>query len=116
MAALASISNRLTTAQSQLLERTRILSLGMHPSAAATTQLVRALSGVKRELGRVGDEAELERAGLVVGGGNKGRSSQLDEDERALEELGERYDRLVEMLCKDEDGRERAKGLIREKR
>jgi syntaxin 8 len=116
MAALASISNRLTTAQSQLLERSRILSLGMHPSAAATTQIVRALAGVKKELSRVEDEAELERAGLVVGGGNKGRSAQLDEDERALEALGERYDRLVEMLGKDEDGRERAKGLVREKR
>lgn len=89
----------------------------MHPSAAATTQLVRGLSGVKRELGRVADEAELERAGLVVGGGgNKGRSAQLDEDERALEALGERYDRLVEMLGADEDGRERAKALVREKR
>ncbi|CAK9783125.1 hypothetical protein CC85DRAFT_284122 [Cutaneotrichosporon oleaginosum] len=116
MAAIASISNRLTTAQSQLLERTRIISLGMHPSAAATTQIVRALAGVKRELSRVADEAELERAGLVVGGGNRGRSSQLDEDERALDALGERYDRLVEMLGKDEDGRERAKALVREKR
>ncbi|BEJ11780.1 hypothetical protein CspHIS471_0202400 [Cutaneotrichosporon sp. HIS471] len=116
MAALASISNRLTTAQSQLLERSRILSLGMHPSAAATTQIVRTLGGVKRELSRVADEAELERAGLVVGGGNKSRSAQLDEDERALDSLGERYDRLVDMLGKDEDGRERAKGLVREKR
>ncbi|GMK56488.1 hypothetical protein CspeluHIS016_0303280 [Cutaneotrichosporon spelunceum] len=106
MAALASLSNRLTTTQSQLLERTRILSLGMRPSAATTAQIVRSLAGVKRDLAAAADEAELERAGLVVGavGGSRDEA----------EALGERYDRLVAMLD-DDDGRERARGLVRER-
>lgn len=111
---LASLSARLTTSQSQLLERTRVLSLGMVPSASSTTQLVRTLANVKKDLGKLSDEAELERAGLIVGG--KGAKSSRDTDDKALEELEERYDRLVEMLAADEDGRERSRPLVREKR
>lgn len=89
----------------------------MVPSASTTTQLVRTLANVKKDLDKLSDEAELERAGLIVGGSKaKASESNIDADEQALEELGNRYDRLVEMLAKDEDGRERAQPLMRPKR
>jgi syntaxin 8 len=108
---LASLSSRLTTAQSQLLERSRILSLGMVPSPSSSAALVRTLTGVRDELAKLSDEAALERDGLAVGSGKKSKK-----DDAALEELEARYDRLVDMLQADDDGRERAKALVRVRR
>lgn len=114
--AIASISNRLTSAQSQLLERSRILGLGMKPSPSSTQSLVRTLTQVRNDLAKLEGEAELEAAGLAVGGAGKKRSNSSGGDLAAIEELGSRYDRLVEMLQADEVGREKAKPLVRERR
>ncbi|WOO81983.1 putative syntaxin-8B [Vanrija pseudolonga] len=114
--AIASISNRLTSAQSQLLERSRILGLGMKPSPSSTQSLVRTLTQVRNDLAKLEGEAELEAAGLAVGGGGKKRSNLSGGDLAAIDELGGRYDRLVEMLQADEVGREKAKPLVRERR
>lgn len=112
---LAAISSRLTSAQSQLLERSRILSLGLVPSSSSTTSLVRTLTNVRKDLAKLDDEAALERTGLMVGR-TKSPVKSSAADQAALEELGDRYDRLVEMLQVDDDGRERAKALVRERR
>lgn len=114
-APLASISNRLTSAQAQLLERSRVISLGLVPSPSASTSLVRTLTAVRNDLAKAGDEMALERTGLTVGGASTGKG-RASSDATALDELEERYDRLVEMLQGDEDGRNRAKALVREKR
>jgi syntaxin 8 len=114
--AIASISNRLTSARSQLLERSRILGLGMKPSPSSTQSLVRTLTQVRNDLAKLEGEAELEAAGLAVGGAGKKRSNSSGGDLAAIEELGSRYDRLVEMLQADEVGREKAKPLVRERR
>jgi len=111
MSGLASLSSRLTSAQSQLLERSRILSLGLVPSPSSTTSLIRTLTNVRDDLAKAEDEAALERTGLSVGN-KKGSAPDL----AAIEELCARYDRLVDMLQADDDGRERAKSLVRVKR
>jgi syntaxin 8 len=107
MSHLVSLSSRLTSAQAQLLERSRILSLGLVPSPSSTTSLVRVLTGVRDDLAKAEDEAALERTGLSVGNGKAGG------DAAALDHLSARYDRLVEMLQADDDGWERAKTLVR---
>jgi syntaxin 8 len=114
--ALASISNRLTSAQAQLLERSRVLTLGLVPSPSATTSLVRTLTGVRNDLAKAEDEAALENNGLSVGGKAPRTGKRRASDALQLDELTARYDRLVEMLQADEDGRGRAKALVREKR
>lgn len=91
---LASISARLTSAQSALLERSRVISLGMTPSASSTHSLIRTLKNVKGDLDKV-PEAE---------------------DGAELRELETRYDRIIDMLSADDEGHERAKDLRRERR
>ncbi|KAL7418460.1 hypothetical protein Q5752_006918 [Cryptotrichosporon argae] len=118
---VASLSARLTTTSSLLLERSRILSLSLTPSAASSAQIFRNLAGLRADLARL-DEAALERGGLSVGGGSTGGAGRArakdaeSEAGRAIRELGERYDRLVEMLEEDEVGREKARSLKREPR
>lgn len=91
---LTSISARLTSAQSALLERSRVISLGMTPSASSTHSLVRTLRNVKGDLDKVPES----------------------EDGDELRELETRYDRIIDMLAADDEGRERAKDLRRERR
>lgn len=91
---LTTISARLTSAQSALLERSRVISLGMTPSASSTHSLVRSLKNAK---------ADLEMA--------------LDTDDGdELRDLETRYDRIIDMLSADDEGRERASALARERR
>lgn len=110
---LTSIQSRLTTTSTLLLERGRILSLNLPPSASSTAQITRNLTTLRTELAKLEDEVELEAAGLAVGGKRKGKATE-GELERALNEAAERYDRLLEMLEEDDTGRERAKNLKRE--
>lgn len=91
---LTTISARLTSAQSALLERSRVISLGMTPSASSTHSLIRTLKNVKVDLDKVPDA----------------------EDGDELRELETRYDRIIDMLSADDEGRERAKDLKRERR
>lgn len=60
---------------------------------------------------------------MVVGGGsaagkNKGKSGRKGESEvdRGIRDCEERYDRLLEMFGEDEIGREKVKGLHRERK
>ena len=108
----ASISQRLTSTSALLLERSRILSLGLKPSPSSTSQVVRNLTTLKSELSRAYDAALIESDGLRVGV-KKGKKAQ-GEVLNGLEELGRRYDGLVDMLGEDDVGRERAKTLARE--
>ncbi|KAK8853201.1 hypothetical protein IAR55_003903 [Kwoniella newhampshirensis] len=104
----ASVSQRLTTTSSLLLERSRIISLNLKPSPSSQSQIFRNLAAIRSDL----DQLELEAKGLVVGGG-VGRGMREGRDGE-VEELGDRYDRLLEMLEEDEVGREKLKSLRRE--
>lgn len=55
-------------------------------------------------------EDDLEQNGLK-GKGKQGES----EVEKQVREIGESYDRLVGMLGEDDAGRDKAKGLVRER-
>ena len=127
--ALASVSARLTTTSSLLLERNRVVSLHLAPSASSTAQIVRNLTAIRSDLSKLEDEVELEAAGLAVGGsggrgrgrgsggkGKKGGKRSEGELANGVRELGERYDRLVDMLAEDDVGSEKAKSLKREQR
>ncbi|WVQ84462.1 hypothetical protein IAT38_006614 [Cryptococcus sp. DSM 104549] len=118
----ASISSRLTTTSSLLLERSRILSLNLKPSPSSQQQIVRNLTSIRSDL----EQLELEGKGLYVGrgsgrgagvgGGKKGKGkggAGDDGRDEEVSELGERYDRLLEMLEEDDVGREKAKVLRR---
>lgn len=104
----ASISQRLTTTSSLLLERSRILSLNLKPSPSSTQQIVRNLTSIRSDLERL----ELESTGLVLGG-KKGKTKGGDEGDEEVKQLEERYDRLLGMLEEDDLGREKAKDLKR---
>ncbi|WVR00252.1 hypothetical protein IAU59_007395 [Kwoniella sp. CBS 9459] len=126
----ASISSRLTTTSSLLLERSRIISLNLKPSPSSTSQIIRNLTSIKKDL----DNFELNRSGSGSGSGSgpsygrKGKQASTtnghgygDGDGHAdgdavVSELGSRYDRLLEMLSEDDVGREKVKTLTREKR
>ncbi|WVO21200.1 uncharacterized protein IAS62_002507 [Cryptococcus decagattii] len=104
----ASISQRLTTTSSLLLERSRILSLNLKPSPSSTQQIVRNLTSIRSDL----EQLELESTGLVLGG-KKGKTKGGDEGDEEVKQLEERYDRLLGMLEEDDLGREKAKDLKR---
>ncbi|WVQ74207.1 hypothetical protein IAR50_003801 [Cryptococcus sp. DSM 104548] len=106
MSSPASISQRLATTSSLLLERSRILNLGMKPSPSSTQQVVRNLTSLKADLERL--DASSPRSG--AGGKGKGKGAGGEE---GVDVLSERYDRLVEMLEEDDVGREKAKSLKR---
>jgi syntaxin 8 len=105
---LASLSRRLTSTSQLLLERQRIISLNIAPSASSTNTIVRNLSSIKRDLQQI--QGELTQNGLSNGKGKKGES----EVEKQMREIGDSYDRLVEMLSEDEGGRAKAVALTRE--
>lgn len=109
---LTSIQARLITTSTLLLERERIISLKLAPSASSTAQITRNLTTLKTDLSKIEDEVELEAAGLAVGGKKRGKTVE-GEMEQAVREAGERYDRLIEMLEEDSIGREKAKELKR---
>lgn len=111
---LTSVQSRLTTTSTLLLERSRILSLNLPPSAASTAQIARNLTTLRNDIAGLEDEVELEAAGLAVGGRKRGKGME-GEMERAVREAGERYDGLIEMFEEGDDvGREKARGLKRE--
>jgi len=105
---LASLSRRLTSTSQLLLERQRIISLNIAPSASSTNTIVRNLSSIKKDLQQI--QGDLTQNGLTSGKGKKGES----EVEKQMRECGESYDRLVEMLSEDESGRAKAVALTRE--
>ena len=109
---LLSIQSRLTNTSSLLLERARVLSLDLTPSASSTAQIFRTLSSLKSDISKLEDEISLEAAGLSVGGSGRQRKQSSD---ASLFEVQERYDRLVDMFEEDEMGREKAKLLRRER-
>lgn len=115
--ALLSLSQRLTSTSSLLLERSRVISLKLPPSASSQNQIVRNLTAIKNELSKLEDEYQLESSGLNVGGrdalrkGGKGKEGDV---QRQLREAGESFDRLVEIFGEDDVGREKAKVLRRE--
>jgi syntaxin 8 len=104
---LASLSRRLTSTSQLLLERSRIISLNIAPSASSTNTIVRNLTAIKRDLKQIEDE--LDKNGLRSKG-KKGES----EVEKQVREIGASYDRLVEMLSEDEAGKGKAQNLVRE--
>lgn len=120
---LAALSRRLTSTSQLLLERSRVISLNLTPSASSTNTIVRNLTTIKSDLQRI--EEELDANGLRGAAGSsgtgtpkgkgKGKGQGESEVEKQVREVGESYDRLVGMLSEDEGGRERAKALIREK-
>ncbi|WRT70246.1 uncharacterized protein IL334_007241 [Kwoniella shivajii] len=123
-ATISSISVRLNSTSSLLLERSRIISLNLKPSPSSTSQIIRNLTSIRADLGQL----ELENKGFRVGGGGggggggnanasangKGKNNRGENDE--LNELGERYDRLLEMMSEDDVGKEKVKDLRREER
>lgn len=66
------------------------------------------MTSIKRDLKQIEDD--LESNGLTKGKGKQGES----EIEKQVREIGESYDRLVGMLGEDDQGRDKAKALIRE--
>lgn len=101
----ASVSQKLTTTSSLLLERSRVLSLNLPPSSSSQTQIVRNLTALKNDITRLEDELDLESGGLRVGAG-KGRER---EEGAVVRGLAEQYERLIEILEEDEVGREKVK-------
>jgi syntaxin 8 len=111
--ALASLSSRLTTTSTLLLERQRIISLSLPPSASSTALIIRNLTSIKGDLTKLESQVETEEAVLSAGGRKKGKEGE-GELARGVREAGERYDRLIAMLGDDELGRDKAKELRRE--
>lgn len=115
---LLTVSQRLTSTSSLLLERSRVISLNLPPSATSQNQIVRNLTLIKNDLDKLQDQARLESSGLSVGKGNsgKGKGKKAEgEVEKQVREMGEQYDRLLEMFAEDAVGKEKAKVLRREK-
>jgi syntaxin 8 len=86
-----------------VMERSRVVSLKLPPSASTDAQIVRSLNFVRDGLKKIEEQTRTR-------GSN--RSSGSAED-KTVAELGERYDRLISMLEEDDIGREKVKGLAR---
>jgi syntaxin 8 len=118
--ALASLSSKLTTTSHLFLERQRIISLNLPPSASSTAQIIRNLTSIRGDLTRLEEQVGTEKSVLIAGGRkSKGKSrngggAEEGEFGKSVREVGERYDRLVGMLGDDELGKEKAKELKRE--
>jgi syntaxin 8 len=84
-----------------ILERSRVVSLKLPPSAATDAQIVRSLNFVRDGLSKIEEQSRTS--------GYEGNAT-LDQ---TITELGERYDRLLSMLAEDDIGREKVKGLAR---
>ena len=109
----ASLSQRLTTTSTLLLERSRILSLSLPPSASSQTLIVRNLTSIRADLAQLSDQLALESSGLVIGGRKRGKGAE-GELAKTVREMEGRYDRLLDMFGEDEVGREKARKLRRE--
>ncbi|WVF73071.1 hypothetical protein IAT40_007890 [Kwoniella sp. CBS 6097] len=108
----ASVSSRLTTTSSLLLERSRIISLNLKPSPSSTSQIIRNLTSIKKDLDTLESNTNINH----TNGKGKGVSDGDGDGDGVVGELGGRYDRLLEMLSEDDVGREKVKTLKREKR
>lgn len=112
--ALLSLQQRLTSTSSLLLERSRVISLNLPPSASSQNQIVRNLTSIKNDLTKL----EEETAGFSNGGtgtpGKKGGKGREGDVGRQVREVGESFDRLVEIFGEDDVGREKAKNLRRD--
>lgn len=112
----AALSQRLNSLSSLIIERSRVVSLNLTPSSSTDAQITRSLSFVRDGLARIQDEIQIEQGGLNVGirkssvakSGN-GTSAA----DRVLEDLGQRYDRLIEVMEEDDIGRDKVRGLRR---
>lgn len=90
---MPSTSSRLTTTASLILERSRVISLGLTPSPSTDTKITRALKQVRDEL--VKRDAE---------------------DDEGTEEEWKRWEGLVGMMRDDDVGRRQVAGLERPER
>nr|XP_019010286.1 syntaxin 8 [Kwoniella pini CBS 10737]OCF49067.1 syntaxin 8 [Kwoniella pini CBS 10737] len=108
-----SISVRLNSTSSLLLERSRIISLNLKPNPSSLSQITRNLISIRSDL----DQLELENDGLLVGQSKKGKLiDDGDKENEEIEELKRRYDQLLDILGEDEVGRGKVKDLIREEK
>jgi syntaxin 8 len=89
-----SASSRLTTTASLILERSRVISLGLTPSPSTDTKIVRALRQVKDELVK----------------------RDVEGDGEGTEEEWKRWEGLVGMMREDDVGRRQVAGLDRPER
>ncbi|GFZ48660.1 hypothetical protein JCM24511_06409 [Saitozyma sp. JCM 24511] len=116
---LATLSQRLTSTSSLLLERSRVLSLNLPPSASSQNQIVRNLTLIRGDLDAL--EQQMVSSGLStptgvgagVGGRRKSGKRAEGEAERQVREMGETYDRLIDTFSEDPVGKEKSKGLKR---
>jgi syntaxin 8 len=99
----AAINQRLSSLSSMVLERSRVVSLKLSPSASTDAQIVRSLNFIRDGLNKIEEQSR-------TSGGNQLKGTRED---KALVDLGERYDRLISMLEEDDIGREKVKGLAR---
>nr|XP_018260919.1 syntaxin 8 [Kwoniella dejecticola CBS 10117]OBR83077.1 syntaxin 8 [Kwoniella dejecticola CBS 10117] len=107
-----SISVRLNSTSSLLLERSRIISLNIKPNPSSLSQITGNLTSIRSDL----DQLELENDGLLVGQSKKGKLIDDQNDNEEIEELKRRYDQLLEILAEDEVGRGKVKDLRREEK
>jgi syntaxin 8 len=116
--ALLTLSQKLTTTSSLLLERSRVLSLNLPPSASSQNQIVRNLTVIKNELDKLEGASVL--AGQAASKGKDGQKTnqqqQQPHQQQQIDELAQQYDRLLDMFAEDEVGREKGKALRREKK
>ncbi|OCF61254.1 syntaxin 8 [Kwoniella mangroviensis CBS 10435] len=108
-----SLSVKLNSTSSLLLERARIISLNLKPNPSSLSQIIRNLTSIKLDL----DQLQLEHG---LGQDQKGKliddGSGSEVQTREIEELCERYDKLLEMLSEDELGKAKVNELRREER
>lgn len=93
----AALNQRLTSLSTQILERSRVVSLNLSPSASTESQIVRSLTFVRDGLIKIEDQAR--ETGRVT--------------DPVVRDLGERYDRMIGLMEQDDIGREKVKGLAR---
>lgn len=115
--ALLTLSQKLTTTSSLLLERSRVISLNLPPSASSQNQIVRNLTTIKNELDKLEAKAGTGTVNGHSGVQKGGRGGLVEtEEQRSIREMGEQYDRLLDVFGEDEVGREKGKALRRVKR
>ena len=86
-----------------VLERSRVVSLKLSPSASTDAQIVRSLNFVRDGLNKIEEQSRAR--------GGDGMTGTIED--KTLIALGERYDHLISMLEEDDIGREKVKGLAR---
>lgn len=106
---LSLLSQRLNSLTAIVLERERVVQLGLKPSASTDAQVVRGLTSLRGEIVRGREQRRLERqVGLSVGGGTKKKQQQqrpAEDAGDALEGLAKRYINLLDLMSRDETGR-----------